>query len=234
MCRPKWKHGLVLYHPPCYLRAIDFPAASVNISSKSRPPMNHVAFLETALECGKTHSFRQKIFKKANRVKWIEAKQLSFIYFLFCYYSPIYFIFYYFIFSPSTISSTHVRTMRTGSYAPAKVLILKIASVLKALDKITQLIRKPRRGLRRLACVADALNLLYKWFRRVRGPAATQATDVLLFTSDCRLPKGKLEAQTFDFPHNLDLLIDMSNMGSHFLPRETITIFLFFTFYLDR
>ena len=33
-----------------------------------------------------------------------------------------------------------------------------------------------------LACVADALNLLYiayglyKWFRRVRGPAATQAT----------------------------------------------------------
>ena len=29
-----------------------------------------------------------------------------------------------------------------------------------------------------IACVADALNLLYglyKWFRRVRGPAATQA-----------------------------------------------------------
>ena len=25
------------------------------------------------------------------------------------------------------------------------------------------------------ACVADALNLLYKWFSRVRGPAATQA-----------------------------------------------------------
>ena len=34
-----------------------------------------------------------------------------------------------------------------------------------------------------IACVADALNLLYiyiyKWFRRVRGPAATQATTVL-------------------------------------------------------
>ena len=30
-----------------------------------------------------------------------------------------------------------------------------------------------------IACVADALNLLYglyKWFRRVRGPATTQAT----------------------------------------------------------
>ena len=47
--------------------------------------------------------------------------------------------------------------------------------------------------------------------------------DVLLFTSDFRLPKGELEAQTFGFPHNLDLLIDMSNMGSHFLPRETIS-----------
>ena len=31
-----------------------------------------------------------------------------------------------------------------------------------------------------LACVADALNLLYKGFRRVRGPAATQATNILL------------------------------------------------------
>ena len=35
-----------------------------------------------------------------------------------------------------------------------------------------------------LACVADTLNLLYtglyKWFRRVRGPAATQATQYLL------------------------------------------------------
>ena len=138
-------------HTSCYLRAIDFPTVSV-------------AFLETAIECGKTHSFRRKIFKKANRVKWIEAKQLSFIYFLFCYYSLIYFILYYFIFSPSTFSSTHVRTMRTGSYAPAKVLFIKITSVLmsnliywlfalhsaKALD-ITQLIRKLRRGLRRPA-----------------------------------------------------------------------------------
>ena len=106
----------------------------------------------------------KKIFKKANRVKWIQAKQLSFIYFLFCYYSLIYFILYYFIFSPSTFSSMHVRTMRTGSYAPAKVLFIKITSVLmsnliywlfalhsaKALD-ITQLIRKLRRGLRRPA-----------------------------------------------------------------------------------
>ena len=164
MCRPKWKQGLALYHPPCYLRAIDFPAASVNISLKSRPPVNHVAFLETAFECLKTHSFGQKIVKKANWVKRIEAKQLSFIYFLFCYYSLIYFILYYFIFSPSTFSSTHVRTMRTGSYAPAKVLFTKITSVLmsnlicwlfalhsaKALD-ITQLTRKPRRGLRRPA-----------------------------------------------------------------------------------
>ena len=106
----------------------------------------------------------KKIFKKANRVKWIEAKQLSFIYFLFCYYSLLYFILYYFIFSPSKFSSMHVRTMRTGSYAPAKVLFIKITSVLmsnliywlfalhsaKALD-ITQLIRKLRRGLRRPA-----------------------------------------------------------------------------------
>ena len=60
----------------------------------------------------------------------MEAKQLSFIYFLFCYYSLIYFILYYFIFSPSTFSSMHVRTMRTGSYAPAKVLFIKITSVL--------------------------------------------------------------------------------------------------------
>ena len=26
-----------------------------------------------------------------------------------------------------------------------------------------------------VACVADSLNLLYKWLRRVRGPAETQA-----------------------------------------------------------
>ena len=38
-----------------------------------------------------------------------------------------------------------------------------------------------------VTCVADALNLLYrlyKWFRRVRGPAATQATTwVFMFSS---------------------------------------------------
>ena len=39
------------------------------------------------------------------------------------------------------------------------------------------LARLLRRAYSRLACVADTLNLLYinKWFRRVRGPAATQA-----------------------------------------------------------
>jgi len=31
---------------------------------------------------------------------------------------------------------------------------------------------RPARGC--VACIADALNLLYRGFRRVRGPAATQ------------------------------------------------------------
>ena len=164
MCRPNWKHGLALYHPPCYLRAIDFPAASVMYHWRAVHRWIPSLFWKPHSSVEKHILLDKKIFKKANRVKWIEAKQLSFIYFLFCYYSLIYFILYYFIFSPSTFSSMHVRTMRTGSYAPAKVLFIKITSVLmsnliywlfalhsaKALD-ITQLIRKLRRGLRRPA-----------------------------------------------------------------------------------
>ena len=87
-----------LFIPFTLLFACYFPAVSVNILLKSCPPMNHVAFLETAFKCGKTHSFRQKILKKANGVKGIEAKQLSFIHCLFCYYLLVYFIFNYTIF----------------------------------------------------------------------------------------------------------------------------------------
>lgn len=130
MCRPNWKHGLALYHPPCYLRAIDFPTASVMYHWRAVHRWITSLFWKPHSSVEKHILLDKKIFKKANRVKWIEAKQLSFIYFLFCYYSLIYFILYYFIFSPSTFSSMHVRTMRTGSYAPAKVLFIKITSVL--------------------------------------------------------------------------------------------------------
>jgi len=40
-----------------------------------------------------------------------------------------------------------------------------------------------------IACVADALNLLYKGFRRVGGPAATQVSNVSVCHSMCQLPK---------------------------------------------
>ena len=44
--------------------------------------------------------------------------------------------------------------------------------------------RVQHKGHASLACLADALNLLYnKWFRRVRGPAATQATRHLWYVN---------------------------------------------------
>ena len=44
--------------------------------------------------------------------------------------------------------------------------------------------RVQHKGHASLACLADALNLLYnKWFRRVRGQAATQATRHLWYVN---------------------------------------------------
>ena len=46
------------------------------------------------------------------------------------------------------------------------------------------------------ACVADAQNLYIKWFRRVRGPAATQAIATLsiIFTPNTRQVLPKLQS----------------------------------------